>query len=674
MATKAVDVSMDIPYRTPKPGTDYTSDRPLMLERPGPDEDTLPKCFLKNTRQYADVVASRKKHMGIWQEYTWRDTYDQVSGLCLGLISLGLRAGDVVAIIGENDPEFYWAQMAAHAGHAMSCGVFSDASADDLAYVINKTQATFIIAHDQEQVDKALSIQPATPSVLKVVYWEERGLWSYDNAALMSLPDVQVLGRSYRETHPDLFETLIAETAPQDTIILSMTSGTTSMPKFARITNQQLIIGNRMNFEMVSTHVGENWLSFSPMAWMTEQAFGFAPHIIHGMTANFPESAETVAHDLREIAPVGLLFPSRVWENLASNVRFRINDSTWINRQMYALFLPVAYRIIDIEDHGDSVPLTYRLARWLGEFAIFQPLRDKLGLVKARNILTAGAMLSPDVLRFFRAIGVELRQLYASTETLGTIHAPGDVRLGSVGVLVPGVEIRIAEDQEILVRTEARFDGYYLDPDKTGEVIDTEGWYYTGDAGYIDADGHLHYLERLKEMISLANGHSFSPQYIEGRLKFSPFIQDIMTIGGPDRPYVAAIIIVDFENVARWAEKRGLGFTTMVDLSQKPEVYQIIGDAVAKVNEALPPLGQLRKFVILHKAFDADEGELTRTRKLRRGILAEKYAGIVDALYSDGDGVDVRAEVRYRDGRTSIVETRLSVHDMLTNRKQSGEV
>ncbi|RMG84625.1 MAG: long-chain fatty acid--CoA ligase, partial [Chloroflexi bacterium] len=367
-------------------------------------------------------------------------------------------------------------------------------------------------------------------------------------------------------------------------------------------------------------------------------------------------------HDIREIAPAGLLFPSRVWENLASSVRFRISDSTWINRFLFKIFMPIAYQYADKEDRKEPIGLGLKFLRWLGEFAIFQPLRDKLGLTRARNALTAGAMLSPDVVRFFRAIGVELRQLYASTETFGTIHLPGDVRFETVGVLVPGVELKIAEDQEILLRTEARFAGYFEAPEKTGEAIDEEGWYYTGDAGYMDEEsGHLIYLDRLKDMIELANGHSFSPQYIEGRLKFSPYIQDVMTIGGFDMEYVTAIVIIDFDNLARWAEKNGLSFTTFVDLSQKPEVYDLIEEIIAEVNRSLPEWQRIRKFVILHKQFDADEAELTRTRKLRRRTLQKKYGEILEAMYGDKESVLVRADVKYRDGRTGVIETALQV-------------
>jgi len=655
----------NIPYREVKSGTVYTSKLSQNMVEPSQDANTLPKHFLKRVTELNTEIAMRKKRYGIWIEYTWADVYEHVKHFCLGLVSLGLQKGETVAIIGENDPEMYWAQIAAHSVGAMTCGIFSDAIPDpDLIYATTATGATFLIAHDQEQVDKALEIKERVPQIRKVIYWEDKGMWSYDDEWLASYEEIEELGREYAKSHPNLFEDSIAKTDPMDPMILSMTSGTTSLPKFAMITSHQLIFGNMINEKYVPVSHEDNWLSFSPMAWLTEQAFGFAPHLVHGMTVNFPEGPMTVQTDLREIAPVGLLFPSRVWENLASTIRFRINDSSWLNRKLYELFMPFAYKVIDSQEEGKEPSPQMKFLRWLGEYAVFQPLRDKIGLIRARNVLTAGAMLSPDVIRFFQAIGVELRQLYASTETLGTIHLPGEVKLDTVGVILPGVEIKIADDQEILIRTQARFKGYFNSPDQTGEAIDTEGWYYTGDAGYMREDGHLVYLERVKDLIELSNGQTFSPQFIEGRLKFSPFIQDIMTIGGFDMDYVTAIIVINFDNVARWAEKRALSFTTMVDLSQRPEISELIIEDIKRVNSSLPEYSRLRKFVILHKEFDADEGELTRTRKLKRRTLQQKYGDILEAMYGNSEGVRVRAEVKYRDGRTGVVETDLNVYDV----------
>lgn len=659
------DKADTIQYRPTKSGTVYTTKIDKPVPQPDSINNTLPKQFLQRVREHGDKVAMRKKRYGIWQEFTWNDVYEHVADFFHGLVSLGLNKDETVCIMGENDPEMYWAQIAAHSAGAMSCGIFSDALPDpDLIYAITSTNATFLLAHDQEQVDKALEIKERVPQIRRVIYWEDRGMWDYDDPWLMRFEDVEKLGKEHRSKHEGMFEKYVSETEPDDTIILSMTSGTTSLPKFAMITNEDLMWRHALNHEYAPINESDNWLSFSPMAWLTEQAFGFTPFCIEGLTVNFPEGPATVQHDLREIAPVGLLFPSRLWENLASSVRFRINDSTWLNRKLFETFMPIAYKVIDLEDEHKPIPLHLRFLRWLGEFAVFQPLRDRLGLVNARNVLTAGAMLSPDVIRFFRAIGVELRQLYASTETIGTIHLAGDVRFETVGVLVPGVEIKIAEDQEILIRSKGRFAGYFNAPDKTAEAIDEEGWYHTGDAGYIDDNGHLIYLERVKDMIQLANGQSFSPQYIEGRLKFSPYIRDIMTIGGFDMEYVTAIIVINFENVARWAEKNGISFTTMVDLSQKEQTYNLILKDIQRVNESLPPYSRIQKFVILHKEFDADEGELTRTRKLKRHTLMQKYGDILEAMYGNTDTVNVRAEVKYRDGRAGIVETELHVHDV----------
>jgi long-chain acyl-CoA synthetase len=655
----------EITYRQTKAGIVYKPDFNATFDLPPEDSNTLPKNFLRRVQELGDQVAMRKKRYGIWQEYTWRESYEHITDFCAGLVSLGFAQGETLCIVGDNDPEMYWGQMAAHGIRARSCCVFSDALPQDIVFAAYTVDATFLLAHDQEQVDKALAVKDDLPNIRRVIYWEDKGMWSYqDDPWLASFSEIEALGRDYKREHPNFYDQAAAQTQPQDTIIFSMTSGTTSLPKFAMITNWQLCYGNNMNHDYIPADHTQNWLSFSPMAWMTEQAFGFTPHLTRGMTVNFPEGPETVPIDLREIAPYGLLFPSRVWENLASTVRFRVNDSAWLNRKLYEWFMPVAYQLIDLQEAGKPVPPHLRLLYGIGQLAVFGPLRDRVGLTRAKNVLTAGAMLSPDVIRFFRAIGIELRQLYASTETMGTLHLSGDVRLETVGVLVPGVEIKICEDQEILVRTEARFAGYYKAPDKTSEVLDDEGWYHTGDAGYMTDDGHLIYLERVKDLLQLRNGHRFSPQFIEGRLKFSPYIQDIMTIGGTNRDFVSAIIVIDFDNVARWAEKNAISFTTMVDLSQKQQVAALIKADIERVNASLPTESHLHRFVILHKEFDADEGELTRTRKLKRGALAEKYHEIIAALYGDAERVQVRAQVKYRDGRESVVETALQVWDV----------
>lgn len=640
----------------------YQSRRRQTITELPPDRDTLPKAFLSSVGKYRDRIAMRKKRYGIWQEYTWGECYQHVHNFCLGLVSLGLQRGDKVAIIGENDPEFYWAEIAIHSAGGISTAIFTDANLQELGYVATNSDAVFLIAHDQEQCDKALELREQLPNIKKVVYWEERGLWNYNDPWLMSFEAVEKLGEAYGKAHPGLFEEMVKQGKGEDIAIFSYTSGTTSLPKAAMIRHRNLIHANTNIEDLTPRRPEDNYVSFSPLAWITEQSLGLTAHLLYGFQVNFPESPETVQTDIREVAPSTLLFPSRIWEGLARTMQMRVNDSIWLNRMLYRLFMPVAYRIIDLQDEKKSIPAYLRLLRWLGEYAIFQPLRDKIGMVRMRDAITSGSALSPDILRFFRAVGVELKSLYGSTEMqAATMHYPNAVKLASVGEIPPGIDIKIAQNNEIRVRSKAVFAGYYKDEEKTASSFDEDGFFKTGDAGYVDADGHLIYLDRVSDMIELANGESFSPQYIEGRLKFSRFIQDVMAVGGFDMEYVTAIIIIDFENVSRWAEKNRINFTTYVDLTQKPQVYEIIKKEIERVNETLPPAARIKKFVILHKAFDADEAELTRTRKLRRRALEQRYSDMLDAMYGNKEEVRVSAEVKYRDGRTGTVETAVRV-------------
>jgi long-chain acyl-CoA synthetase len=627
-----------------------------------PDADTLPKQFLLRVKAHHNRPAMRKKRFGIWQETTWNESYQRVHDLSLGLVSLGLKRGERVAIIGENDPQFYWAQLAVWSAGGVTAAIFTDAAPAELDYILTNSDAVFLFAHDQEQCDKALTLREKLPGIRYVFYWDGRGLSGYNDPWLMSIDTLRDLGRAYGEKQQGVFDERVRDGKGGDLAILSYTSGTTSQPKGAMISHRNLIYGNLHATLLAPLYPGDNYVSFSPLAWITEQSLGVAGHVLHGMQINFPESTETIPHDLREIAPSSLLFASRVWENLASTMQMRIHDSTWLNRILYRLFLPVAYKVADLQDARQPIPLYWRALAKLGDLAVFQPLRDKIGMTRMRNAFTSGAALSPDVLRFFRAVGVQLKNLYGSTECqTATMHYDGSVKLATVGAPAPGVEVQIRPDGEIWIRSRATFSGYFKDADNSANSLDAEGWFHTGDGGYADADGHLIYLDRLSDMLQLASGERFSPQYIEGRLKFSPYIQDVMAIGGPDTEYVTAIINIDFDNMARWAEKQRISFTTFVDLSQKPEVADLIRRDVQRVNETLPSAARVKKFVILHKAFDADEAELTRTRKLRRRALEAKYGSMIDAMYGNQESVTVRAEAKYRDGRTGTVETAVRV-------------
>ncbi len=624
--------------------------------------DTLPKNFLARVEQYDDrKTAMRKKEYGIWREHTWADSYLHVKAFCLGLVSLGLERGDKVCIIGDNDPEFYWAELAVQSARGTAIGIFTDSIPKEIEYIVNHSDAVFVVAHDQEQCDKLLEIRDQVPNVKRVIYWEERGLWAYDDPWLMAFEEVEALGHEYEKTHPDLFEELVAQGSGDDIAIFSYTSGTTGLPKGAMVAHRNFI-GNIRNMIAVEPFVeSDDYLSFSPMAWITEQAMGLTSHVVTGAVVNFIESPETIRENIREIAPHYLLFSSRLWESLVSQVQMRISDTSPINRLFYRVFMPIGYKVADMRFEEHRVNLLWRLLYALGEIALFKPLRDQLGLSRIRFAYTSGAALSPDAIRFFLAIGVRLRNLYGSTEGIThSLHRHDDLKFESVGKPPPGVQINIAENGEILVKSQSVFTGYYKDAKETAAAL-TNGWFHTGDAGYIDEDGHLIYLDRVKDLLELAGGGRFSPQYIEGRLKFSPYIRDVMAVGGADKAYVTTIIIIDFDNVGRWAEKQGIAYTTLVDLSQKSQVYDLIRADVVRVNKTLPPEARVRKFALLHKEFDPDEAELTRTRKLRRAFMEDRYQQMIEAMYRGDEEVRVQAEVKYRDGRMGVVETAVNI-------------
>ncbi len=629
---------------------------------------TLPQYFLAAVERYGDrKVALRQKELGIWQEWTWRQSYDQVRSCCLGLVELGLKRGDRVAIVGDNDRQYVWADLALLAAGACTVGIFTDATPAEIEYIVSHSDATFVLAKDQEQCDKLLAVREQLPLIKKIIYWDPRGLWGYHDPWLMDFAEAQRIGREVAAREPDKFESLVADGKGDDLAIICYTSGTTGLPKGAMLTHANLIYNERAFLQIDPRYEDDNHLSFLPLAWISEHVLGITPHVTNGLILNFPEEPETVQQNIREIAPQGLLYNSRLWENLVAAVQVRINDSAWLNRALYRWFLPVGYAVADRHFKKQPIGAWLRLLYTLGTLAVFRPLRDQLGLIRARVTYTAGAALSPDVLRFFRALGINLKQIYGSTEVAGgaIAHRDDDIKFESVGKPIPGCDLKISEEGEILLSSPGLFQGYHKNPEATQAAIwiDETGrrWFRTGDAGTIDPDGHLIYLDRVKDMIRLAGGEKYSAQYIEGRLKFSPYIRDAMTIGGADKDYVTALINIDFDNVGRWAEKHGISYTTFVDLSQKPQVYDLIRADVEQVNRTLPPGARVRKFMLMHKEFDADEGELTRTRKLRRGFLAERYQDLIAAMYGGLPSVPVSATVKYRDGRVGTIDTTVRV-------------
>jgi long-chain acyl-CoA synthetase len=635
--------------------------------------DTLPKNLIAGYKMYGDrKVAMRQKDRGIWHSYTWKDSYDQVKQLCLGLIELGLERGDKVCIIGDNDPQYFWAQLAVQSAGAIAVGIFTDSSPPEIQFVVDHSDAVFVFAKDQEQCDKLLEIQDQLPKVKNVIYWDDKGLWNYDQTWLISYEAVQDCAAPLAEGQKDIFEESVNIGNGEDVAIFCYTSGTTGVPKGAMIKHSNLIAGSDITMQVDPRSDRDEYLSFLPLAWITENTLGLTVHIRTGMIVNFPEAPETVQANIREITPQSMLFGARLWENMIAIVQVKIAETSWLNRTVYSLFMPVGYKVANLR-YEQRVPINifWRVLHALGELLLYQPMRDKFGLTRVKSAYSSGAALNPEVIRFFRAIGVNIKQLYGSTEAqVHTLHVGDDVKFETVGVPVTGAEIKILPDGEIIVTSNCVFKGYYKNPQATDEAIevDDEGkrWFHTGDAGYLDEDGHLIYLDRLKEMIKLSSGDIYSPQFIEGQLKFSPYIRDVMTLGGEDRPYVCALINIDFDNVGRWAEKGGIAYTTFVDLSQRSEVYELIRNDVNRVNRVLPKPARIRKFVLLHKEFDADEGEMTRTRKLRRSPLYERYQHMIEAMYGEGDMVQVSAKVKYRDGREGTIETMVKVATLET--------
>lgn len=638
-----------------------------MSEMNGPE--TVPQHFLRQVRSRgAGEVALRQKEYGIWREFSWQASWEQARSFGLGLRALGLARGDHVATIGDNDRQYLWAYLGLQAVGGVQVGLFTDATAEEAAYIVDHSDARFVLAQDQEQVDKMLAVRERIPKVERVVYWDERGLWEYDEPWLTSYAEVRRQGEALAAREPSRFEEEIGLGRGEDLAILCYTSGTTGRPKGAMLSHENLLCATAAFTAVDPLLEGDNHISLLPLGWIAEHAWGVAPHCVYGMVMNFPESPETVRENVREIAPQRVLYNSRLWDGLLGTVQARMAESSWINRKMYEIFLPVGRRLADRKLAGEAVSPGLRLAYAIGDWFLFHPLRDKLGFTKLRAAYTAGGALSPDAMRFFHALGINLKQIYGLTEVTGsgTIHWDGDIKFASVGRPGGGVSVRTDEAGEIQIGGPTVFRGYYNNPDATAEAIveeNGERWFRTGDAGHMDEDGHLIYLDRMKDMITLANGERYAPQFIEGRLKFSPHVLDVMAVGGPAQAYVTALIIINFDNVSSWAERQGIAFTTFADLAQKAEVCELIRQAVEEVNADLPPASRVQRFVLLPKEFDADESEMTRSRKLRRDVLYRRYAEMIEMMYAGQAWIQAQTPVRYQDGSEGVIETDLRIVD-----------
>jgi long-chain acyl-CoA synthetase len=623
--------------------------------------DTFPKLLARNAERLGGRAALREKDLGIWRETSWRAFHERARDVSLGLVSLGLARGGKVAIIGDNRPEWVIAELAAQAAGGGSVGIYQDSNLTEVAFVVDHSDSRFVFAEDQEQVDKILGMIEQLPKVAYVIYSDPRGLRRYRHEKLLSFAEVEERGRALAKEKPGLYEENVARGRGGDLAMICYTSGTTGQPKGAMLSFQNLLTMALSLHQVDPRKPTDEFVSFLPLAWIGEQMMSVATALAIGFTINFPEEPETALHDIREVGPHVLFAPPRIWEGLNSTVQVKIMDTTPLKRFLYERLMRVGYKLADLRLKRGRVPVLWRGLYFLADLLLFRALKDRLGLLRLRSGTTGGAALGPDVFRFFHAMGVRLKQIYGQTEISGIscIHPSDAIKFHTVGKPIPGTEVRISERGEILSRSPSVFLGYYKNDQATSETL-TGGWLHSGDAGYLEEDGQLVVIDRLKDVLRLADGTQFSPQYIENRLKFSPYVKEAVVMG-QDRPYLTALLCIDSAVVGKWAEKQKISYTTYTDLSAKPQVYDLLQKEIDRVNETLPVAARIRKFVLLYKELDADDEELTRTRKVRRAFVEERYRGIVAALYGDEERIAIDTTIRFQDGKTARIQANLSV-------------
>ncbi len=618
--------------------------------------DTLPGILARRAAEHPDGVALREKEFGIWQETTWAGLLGRVRSFALGLVELGVEKGDRIAIVGDNRPEWVVAELGAQAVGALPLGLYQDSIPAELARMLEAADARLIVAEDQEQVDKVLEVRDRVPGLEHVVYYDSRGMYGYEVPGLMAFEEVEALGDGRLDRLPGDFVRRLGEIRAADIALLCTTSGTTSVPKLAMLSHGNLLAMAGQLVGVDPMGPGDEFVSFLPLAWIGEQMVGVASALLAGFTVNFPEETATVRSDMREIGPAFLMSPPRIWENMVSDVQVMAEDTTPLKRRLYRWAM---------REGSGRAGLPARLRRSLADWMVFRPIRDQLGLGRVRRAYTGGAALGPDVFRFFHAIGVNLKQLYGQTEVSGisVVHRDGDIRFHTVGRPFPETEIRISEEGEILCRSPAVFQGYFRNPEATADAL-AGGWLRSGDAGYFEEDGHLVVIDRLADVMELPDGTHFSPQFVENKLKFSPYIREAVVFGGDGAPFVTSMVAIDMENAGQWAERHRIAHTTFTDLARRREVYGLVRDHVAAINRDLPPAARIRRFLLLHKELHADDAELTRTRKVRRRHIADRFGDIIGALQGGGDSVTVSTEITYQDGRTAEVAHELRIETM----------
>jgi long-chain acyl-CoA synthetase len=625
-------------------------------------DETFPRLLAARAADRPKDVALQEKLYGIWQPISWQEYADRVRDFGHGLASLGVVRGDVVAVLGDNRPEWLIAEVAAQSIGAAVVGIYPTSLDEEIVHILTVSGARIVVAEDQEQVDKLLGVKPVLPDLQTVVFYDPHGLETYTQPWLVEFTAIEEQGRNWAKSRPGWFDTQVAEGGPDDVAVVCTTSGTTSRPKLGQLTHRNLLsmADNLTSIDPLGPK--DRFVSFLPLAWIGEQMIAVACGLSRGMTLSFPEAASTQRSDMREIGPHVMFSPPRIWESMLSEVQVRIDEAGWLKRTVFGLGYDVGDRVAERRVRGRRVGPGLRLLAKVADWVALRPVRDQLGLTRIRRCYTGGAPLGPDVFRFFHAIGVNLKQIYGQTEICGiaVAHHDDDVRFHTVGVPISETELTISDSGEILLRSPSVFVGYLGSEEATAEAVDREGWLHTGDAGYLD-DGHLVVIDRSKDVLTSSDGTRFSSAFIENKLKFSPYVEEAVVFGTDD---ITAMLTIDAMTVGSWAEHEHLTYTTYTDLTQKPEVYELLTDEVHRANTDLPESIKVRRFLLLFKQLDPDDDEITRTRKVRRNVIADRYADLIAALERREESVSITNTVTYQDG-TSVKRTiNLKIRDL----------